>query len=148
MKKIFTYHKAATYPVLGAAVGAIQLVVTDKYADVAWGPLPVIGPYLPAPWNKWSTGGNMIIGGIAVVASIFTKALDEHDYIRKFVQTYGAVTLIGGFVSGIVQMAMVPPARARVPVGAPIRAPGLARMPGITVSPPTPTGIPPTQVLA
>jgi len=147
MKKIFTFDKTAAWPCAGAAIGATQLVLMDKYADTT-GPIPFIGDFLPAPWNKWSTTGNMIFGGIAVFASIFTKALNKSLRVKKTVQTYGAVTFVGGLVSGLVQMMMVPPVPLRTRI--PLRAPGLTRMPtpGLTIAPMTPTGIPVTTILS
>jgi len=118
----------------GAGVGVIQTIGFTRIG----GPFPLIGQYIPAPWNQWSTLGNILIGGVAFGISTFTNLIGGD--IKTFLQTYGITTLIGGITWGIIYT-MIPLAGARA------KGLALARSVG-TMQPRTPTGIPQTKVLA
>ena len=137
----------------GAAVGMIQVQVMEKYVDINYGTVPFIGDYLPAPWNKWSTIGNIIFGGVALGIAKFGK-FGKKKNVRWFLGTYGVTTLIGGAVGGILTPAP-PVARARAmartvqPIVAP-RGP-VARPPlqaPVPMGGPTPTGISGSVIVA
>jgi len=116
----------------GCGIGVIQVVVFKEYADLNWGLFPVIGQYIPAPWNRWSTFGNILIGGIAFGISTFTNLISgRSEEINKFLQAYGITTLIGGIMNGIFPRTVM--AAAALPI---------AKVELV------PTGIPVTKVLA
>lgn len=119
----------------GAGVGVIQTIGFTKIA----GPFPLIGDYIPTPWNQWSTLGNILFGGVAFGISTFTNLIKSSD-LKTFLQTYGITALIGGITWGVVLT-------LTTPLGA--RGRGLAlRRPVGQMQPKTPTGIPATKILA
>lgn len=126
----------------GAGVGVVQTVTFKKF-DAQWGAFPIIGQYLPQPWSRWSTIGNILFGGIAFGISRFTGLLSRHDYIRSFLQIYGITALIGGIANGVL-VGLVPPP----PGGGLVRRVVTRQPTGAAVAPQTPTGIPQTKVLA
>lgn len=77
----------------GAGVGIIQALATRQY--------DITIPYLPSNWNKLSSTGNIIIGGIAFGLSAFTKILNKNENIKNFLTIYGMSTLIGGLMNGL-----------------------------------------------
>jgi len=123
----------------GCGIAVIQTVLTKEYIDPQFGPIPVIGDYLPYPWGNWSTFGNILIGGIAFGLSTFTGLVDRNYDVKKFLQVYGIGTLIGGLINGIFP---TPALRARAAV-----APRLVATAN-RMTPLTPTGIPAAKVLA
>ena len=85
----------------GAGVGVIQTIIMKEYVDVTYGPIPGIGTSL-GEWGKWSTLGNILIGGVVFGISTFTGVIANKSYeFNKFLQMYGITALIGGIVNGI-----------------------------------------------
>lgn len=126
----------------GAGVGVIQTVLTKEYIDPTFGPIPFVGQYLPYPWGNWSTFGNIVIGGICFGVATFTNVFSRKPEIGNFLSVYGITTLIGGFMNGI--FPGTAPLRAAAPALRAAVAPSMAP----SVAPITPTGIPPTTILA
>lgn len=130
--------KALMIPAAGAAVGTVWVVTSKSYLDT-FGPIPIIGDYIPAPWNKWSTLGGILIGGVLFSVGAFTNVIKKKNArLNTFLTTFGITALVGGVLNGV----LVPPAaRARAPVRlAPTRAAGPLPL--------TQTGVPPARVLA
>ena len=131
----------------GAGVGVIQTVLMKQYVD-AYGPIPVVGTYIPAPWNRWSTLGNILIGGAVFGISQFTNVVKKDD-VKDFLGVYGITAIVGGIMNGLFT-----PVVARAGAGArvaraPIRlAPTVARSAQMAPSILTQTGIPPAKILA
>jgi hypothetical protein len=114
-----------------------------QYVDT-YGPIPIIGTYIPAPWNRWSTLGNILIGGAVLGISQFTKVVKRGD-IKDFLGVYGITALVGGIMNGLF---VAPIAGARMP-RAPIRlAPTGLNARSAQVMPYTKTGVPPAKILA
>jgi len=134
----------------GAGVGVIQTVVTKQYLDPQFGPIPVIGTMLPAPWGNWSTLGNILIGGIFFGVGAFTDVIKNKSYtVNNFLTIYGITTLVGGIMNGVFYGPTLG-ARARSSAGG-IRVTPRARAALSSyarVAPGTPTGIPPGKILA
>jgi len=129
----------------GASVGVIQTIVMKEYVDPQFGNIPYIGGMLPAPWGRWSTLGNIVIGGVFFGLSQFTRIIEDKSYAaNSFLKLYGITTLVGGIMNGIF------PGTAAARLSAP-RAGGI-RLTGRPVaraaSTLTPTGIPMTKVLS
>lgn len=129
----------------GASVGVIQTIVTKEYVDANFGNFPGVGDMLPYPWGKWSTFGNILIGGVFFGLTTFTSVIRNKNFtVNGFLQMYGLTTLIGGIMNGI------------FPGGAPASRASRARRSGLRISPrivaraggATPTGIPPVTVVA
>jgi len=126
----------------GAAVGTAQVIIFEKYIDPNYGTIPFIGDYVPAPWNKWSTLGNIIIGGAALAIAKFTK-FGGRKNIRYFLGTYGISTLVGGAIEGILTPGIPGRARAMATAAravAPVRTFNGPRAP-VPTGGLTPTGI-------
>jgi len=86
----------------GAGLGVIQTIYTKEL-----GLFPVIGDYLPPPWGKWSTIGNILIGGIVFGLTTFTNILNKsHNYINTALQVYGLTTLVGGLANGVFETSL------------------------------------------
>lgn len=128
----------------GAAVGVTQTILFKEYVDTQFGPIPIIGDYLPYPWGNWSSLGNILIGGIAFSVSQFTAAVKNSD-LKNFLGTYGLTTLVGGILNGVFPAAVPARARRLVARAAPV-ARAAAR--GASMAPITATGIPPATILA
>ena len=132
----------------GAGIGVIQTIVTKEYVDPTFGPIPYIGGMIPSPWNRWSTLGNMLIGGIVFAVSQFTNIIENKSCTaNSFLKMYGITTLIGGIMNGI----FPGPAAARMAApraAAGIRLTGRPVARAAVVAPFTPTGIPMTKVLS
>lgn len=128
----------------GASVGVIQTVLFKQYIDPNYGKIPFLGDYIPAPWGYWSTGGNIIIGGILFAITSFTDLINNRSpNANDFLQMYGLTTLVGGVMNGVFYGATLG-ARARVSGGLRL-APRNNRM---SMAPLTQTGIPAVQVLS
>lgn len=80
----------------GIGIGTVQLIAIEKYL----------------PGQLWPVFGNICIGGIAVIASFFVKALKKNG-VQYGVMSYGFTTLFGGLISGIMEAAAPPPPAAR-----------------------------------
>lgn len=125
----------------GAGIGVIQTVVTKEYVDANFGNFPGIGDMIPAPWGRWSTFGNILIGGICFGLSTFTGLIKNYSIV-KFLQAYGITTLVGGIVNGVFPGTVIALGRARRP--AMRLAPRVAARVGVA----TPTTQPGTTILA
>ena len=85
----------------GASVGVIQTVAFKQYVD-NYGNFPLIGDMMPYPWGKWSTLGNILIGGVLFSITQFTHIIANKNYdVNSFLKIYGMTTLIGGLMNGI-----------------------------------------------
>lgn len=85
----------------GASVGVAQTVIFRQYVD-GFGNFPLIGDMLPHPWGKWSTFGNILIGGIAFGLTQFTDIIaDKSHDLNQFLKIYGMSVLVGGLMNGI-----------------------------------------------
>ena len=80
----------------GAGLGVIQTIWSKQ-----WGLFPGIGGMMPAPWGKWSTIGNILIGGVVFGITTFTKLLASHNFVNTALQVYGITALIGGLANGV-----------------------------------------------
>jgi len=86
----------------GAGVAIVQNIIFRNYVDPQFGLIPYIGGYLGPIWGRWSTLGNIILGGIAFGLSQFTNVISNKSYTaNSFLKIYGITTLIGGIVSGV-----------------------------------------------
>ena len=99
----------------GAGLGVIQIVAFDKIVDQTYGPIPGLPPEW-APYNKWSTLGNIAIGGVVTAVSIFVN-MDQK--LKSLLMGYGVSVLVGGL-----SLAVLSPPAARSRVRLPIRARG------------------------
>jgi len=125
----------------GAGIGVIQTVLMKEYVDSEFGPIPYISDFIPDPWARWSTFGNIVLGGVAFGLTTFTNLVKNYD-VNKFFQIYGMTTLIGGIMNGIFPGPTLGYKATRT---AALVAP---RTTVTRVAPQTPTGIPATRVLA
>ena len=81
----------------GAGIGVIQTIWSKE-----WGLFPVIGEYFGPVWGKWSTIGNILIGGIVFGVTTFTNVLaKKHKFVNTALQVYGITAVIGGFANGV-----------------------------------------------
>lgn len=138
----------------GASVGLIQTVLFKQYIDPQYGKIPYIGDMLPDNWGYWSTGGNIMIGGILFAVTSFTSLISKKSAIANdFLQIYGLTTLVGGVMNGLFYTGPLS-ARAKAASairGAPMRlAPRMANNGAriMQTAPMTPTGIPAVTVLS
>jgi len=138
--------KGLMIPATGAAVGTVWVVTSKAYIDSNFGPMPFIGTYIPSPWNYWSTGGSIVIGGILFGLGAFTNIIKKKNAtINTFLTTFGITALVGGILNGV----FYAPAAGARRAGAGVRlAPRLAQTRAAGVAPITATGIPPARVLA
>ena len=145
MKAIGNLDKETMAMASGASIGVIQTVVFKEYIDPTYGPFPGVSGILPAPWDRWSTFGNILIGGIVFGLTSFTSWISNKSYTaNKFLQLYGITTLIGGITNGIFPGAILG-ARARAPALRATAARGVQRFGAGQL---TPTGIPMNKILA
>lgn len=102
MRQIGNLDKETGAMAAGAGIGVIQVVTFKEYIDPTYGTIPYVDTIIPAPWNRWSTFGNIVIGGVVFAISSFTSWISNKSYIaNKFLQIYGITTLIGGITNGI-----------------------------------------------
>ena len=143
MRQIGNLDKETMAMASGAGIGVIQTVVFKEYIDPTYGPFPWISGIIPAPWNRWSTFGNILIGGIIFGLTSFTSLISNKSFIaNRFLQIYGITTLIGGITNGIFPGAV---AGARAPALRATRAVAAQRLGAGQL---TPTGIPMNKILA
>jgi hypothetical protein len=128
----------------GAAVGITQAYLMREYVD-QYGPIPFLGDFIPPPWNYWSTLGNIIVGGSLFGVSQFVKGIKGD--MKGFLAVYGLTTLVGGVLNGVFPGPHTVRTRAtrRLAPRPTLRARPQRR---VQMKQPTPTGIPPTQILA
>jgi len=96
MKKLLTRKQWIS--VSGIGVGVIQNQISNQ-----WGYFPVLGGWLPSPWNGWSSIGGIITGGVAFWLAQYAKFLKgkQHLELKIFLYYYGITTILGGIVNGI-----------------------------------------------
>lgn len=82
---------------IGAGIGLTQVIATMKYADTT---IPIIGDYIPAPWNKYSTLGNIIVGGLLGLV-VATGKLKESPSLNGILLMYAITSLAGGAINGL-----------------------------------------------
>ncbi len=75
----------------GVGIGTIQLVAIVKYF----------------PGTQWPVFGNIILGGLALVAGIYKYKRGTPHYV---LMGYGFTSLFGGLITGIVNTISTPPA--------------------------------------
>ncbi|MCX6819658.1 MAG: hypothetical protein NT129_06710 [Candidatus Aenigmarchaeota archaeon] len=84
----------------GAGIGIVQTFAFREYLDQY--PIPVISDFIPYPWNRWSTFGNILIGAVALGVTSFTGVLNrKNPTLNKAVFVYGLTVLLGGIFNGI-----------------------------------------------
>jgi len=148
MKTIGNLDKEAMIMSAGAGVGVVQVVTFKEYIDPTYGPFPGITGIIPAPWDRWSTFGNILIGGIVFAITSFTPWIANANYAaNKFLQAYSVTALIGGVANGIFPGTLGARARARAPALR-ARATGAVNRRAAIIGNLTPTGIPMNKVLA
>ncbi|MCX6665131.1 MAG: hypothetical protein NT038_03585 [Euryarchaeota archaeon] len=92
----------------GAGLGVVLPTVLKKYYDV---PVPVIGQYIPAPWNRTSVFIPVVAGGGSLAASFFAPK----GTVQSFLFVFGITSLIAGVISALLPSASSAP-RAAMPV--------------------------------
>jgi hypothetical protein len=86
---------------IGVGLGSLQLVATDQL---------VTDP-------NWKTWGNVILGGIALGITQFTKWTKGNKTLNKVVLCYGWTALLGGIINAVRPMIIVRAATLRTPGG-------------------------------
>ena len=82
----------------GAGVGTLSSIMMRQWADVNYGTIPGISGIIPAPWDRYSTLGNIIIGGLTFGIGTFAGLSSN---ISGFLQGIGIVSLIAGLTFGV-----------------------------------------------